>query len=217
MHTTMEHRRLGKQGPTISAIGLGCMGMSEFYGTADDKESIATIHRALDSGITFFDTSDMYGPFKNEELLGKAIRQRRHDIVLATKFGIVRTMDPAVRAVNGRPEYVKQSCDGSLKRLGVDYIDLYYQHRVDPDVPIRSAGRIASIRSRHCKRNTRSGPETPRRKFFLRCVNSASDSFRIVLWAEDFSQADSGSLKTCQPTTSAAIPRASRERISRRT
>jgi len=146
MQTTMEHRRLGKQGPTMSAIGLGCMGMSEFYGTADDKESIATIHHALDSGITFFDTSDMYGPFKNEELVGKAIKGRRNGIVLATKFGIVRMKDPAARSVNGRPEYVKQSCDGSLKRLGIDYIDLYYQHRVDPAVPIEETiGAMADL------------------------------------------------------------------------
>lgn len=132
----MEQRKLGKEGLTVSAIGLGCMGMSEFYGTADEQESIATIRHALDSGITFFDTSDMYGPFKNEELVGRALKGRRDSVVLATKFGIVRTKDPAVRSVNGRPEYVKQSCDGSLKRLGMDHIDLYYQHRVDPNVPI---------------------------------------------------------------------------------
>ena len=132
----MEKRKLGKQGLTVSAIGLGCMGMSEFYGTADDNESIKTIHRALDLGITFIDTADMYGPFKNEELVGKAIKDRRDKIVLATKFGIVRTQDPKVRSINGSPEYVKFSCEGSLKRLGTDYIDLYYQHRIDPNVPI---------------------------------------------------------------------------------
>lgn len=132
----MEKRKLGKQGLTVSAIGLGCMGMSEFYGTADDNESIKTIHRALDLGITFIDTADMYGPFKNEELVGKAIKDRRDKIVLATKFGIVRTQDPKVRSINGSPGYVKFSCEGSLKRLGTDYIDLYYQHRIDPNVPI---------------------------------------------------------------------------------
>jgi aryl-alcohol dehydrogenase-like predicted oxidoreductase len=132
----MEKRKLGKQGLTVYEMGLGCMGMSEFYGTADDKESIKTIHRALDLGINFIDTADMYGPYKNEELVCKAIKDRRDKIVLATKFGIVRTPDPKFRSINGRPEYVKSSCDGSLKRLGTDHIDLYYQHRVDPDVPI---------------------------------------------------------------------------------
>jgi aryl-alcohol dehydrogenase-like predicted oxidoreductase len=132
----MEKRELGKQGLIVSAIGLGCMGMSEFYGAADDNGSIRTIHRALDLGITFIDTADMYGPYKNEILVGKAIREHRDKIILATKFGIVRSVDPKVRSINGRPEYVKSSCDASLKRLGTDYIDLYYQHRVDSDVPI---------------------------------------------------------------------------------
>jgi len=142
----MEQRKLGTLGVTVSALGLGCMGMSEFYGTADDQESIATIHRALDSGITFFDTSDMYGPFRNEELVGKALKGKRDSVVLATKFGIVRTKDRAVRSVNGRPEYVKQACDASLKRLGVDFIDLYYQHRVDPNVPIEETiGAMADL------------------------------------------------------------------------
>jgi aryl-alcohol dehydrogenase-like predicted oxidoreductase len=122
------------------------MGMSEFYGMADEQESIATIHRALDAGINFFDTSDMYGPFKNEVLVGKAIKGMRDSVVLATKFGIVRTKDPADRSINGRPEYVRQSCDGSLKRLGTDHIDLYYQHRVDSNVPIEETiGAMADL------------------------------------------------------------------------
>jgi aryl-alcohol dehydrogenase-like predicted oxidoreductase len=132
----MEKRRLGLQGLEVSALGLGCMGMSEFYGTGDDKESMATIHRALELGINFLDTADMYGPFKNEELVGKVIAGKRDKIILATKFGIQRSKDPAERRVNGRPEYVHSACNASLKRLGVDHIDLYYQHRVDPNVPI---------------------------------------------------------------------------------
>jgi aryl-alcohol dehydrogenase-like predicted oxidoreductase len=132
----MEKRKLGKEGLEVSALGLGCMGMSEFYGTSDDKENIAVIHRALELGINFLDTSDMYGPYKNEELVGKAIKDRRDKVVLATKFGIQRTSDPMVRKINGRPEYVKSSCEGSLKRLNIDHIDLYYLHRVDPDTPI---------------------------------------------------------------------------------
>ncbi len=142
----MQQRRLGRQGPMVSALGLGCMGMSEFYGATDDAESIATIHRALEVGVTFLDTADVYGPFTNEQLVGHAIAGRRHEVVLATKFGIVRGPDPQSRGVNGRPEYVRAACDASLQRLGVDHIDLYYQHRVDPTVPIEeTVGAMADL------------------------------------------------------------------------
>ncbi|MFD8555998.1 aldo/keto reductase [Streptosporangium canum] len=132
----MNRRRLGQEGPEVSAIGLGCMGMSEFYGAADEAESVEVIHRALDLGVTFLDTADMYGRGHNEELVGRAIRDRRDEVTLATKFGIVRTEDPAHRGIDGSPAYVKKAADASLQRLGVDHIDLYYLHRRDPAVPV---------------------------------------------------------------------------------
>jgi aryl-alcohol dehydrogenase-like predicted oxidoreductase len=143
----MEQKRLGKQGLTVSAMGLGCMGMSDAYGPADEAESIATIHRALDLGINLLDTSDAYGPFKNEELVGKAIRGRRDDVRVATKFGFVGGTDgKGGGGLNGRPEYVREACDGSLRRLGIDHIDLYYLHRVDPNVPIEdTVGAMAEL------------------------------------------------------------------------
>ena len=142
----MQTRQLGRNGPHVSAIGLGCMGMSDFYSGATEAESVATIHRALDLGVTLIDTADIYGPFKNEELVGRALKGRRRGVILATKFGNVRGADGAFLGVNGRPDYVRACCDASLIRLGVEQIDLYYQHRVDRSVPIEeTVGAMAEL------------------------------------------------------------------------
>jgi aryl-alcohol dehydrogenase-like predicted oxidoreductase len=163
----MHTRTLGSEGLTVSALGLGCMGMSEFYGTPDEQDGIDTIHRALDLGVTFFDTADMYGPFTNEQLVGEALSGRRDEVVIATKFGNVRDEEGGFHGVDGRPEYVRDACNASLMRLGVDTIDLYYQHRVDPDVPIEETvgamGRLVEQGKVRYLGLSEAAPETIRR------------------------------------------------------
>ena len=193
----MESRTLGTQGLVVSAQGLGCMGMSEFYAGRDDKESVATVHRALDLGVTFLDTADMYGPHTNEVLVGKAIRGRRSEAVLATKFGNMRGADGAFLGVNGRPEYVRSCCEGSLARLGVAVIDLYYQHRVDKSVPIEETVGAMSDLVREGKVRflglSEASPATIRRAHAVHPISALQTEYS--LWTRDPEQ---GPLAVCR-------------------
>jgi aryl-alcohol dehydrogenase-like predicted oxidoreductase len=179
----MEQRSLGGQGLKVSALGLGCMGMSEFYGPRDDDESIATIHRALELGVDFFDTADMYGPFHNERLVGEAVADRRDRVVVATKFGNQRREDGSMVGVNGRPEYVRQACDASLGRLGLDHIDLYFQHRVDANVPIEeTVGAMAELVAKGKVRYlglSEAAPDTIRRAHAVHPISALQTEYSL--------------------------------------
>jgi aryl-alcohol dehydrogenase-like predicted oxidoreductase len=194
----MQTRTVGKSGLTVSAIGLGCMGMSEFYGPGDDAESIATIHRALELGVTFLDTADVYGPFKNEELVGRAIAGKRDRVVLATKFGIVRDpSNPMARGISGKPDYVKTACEASLRRLNTDVIDLYYQHRVDPETPIEETVGAMSELVREGKVRylglSEAAPETLKRAHAVHPIAALQTEYS--LWTRD---PEDGVLPTCR-------------------
>ena len=195
----MHTRVLGRNGARVSALGLGCMGMSEFYGAGDDAESLATIRLALDRGVTLLDTADMYGPFTNEQLVGRAIQGRRDEVFVATKFGIVREeANPSRRGISGRPEYVRAACDASLKRLGVGHIDLYYQHRVDPQVPIEDtvgamAGLVTAGKVRYLGLSEASS-QTIERAARVHPITALQTEFS--LWSRDLEE--NGVLATCR-------------------
>lgn len=195
----MQYRELGRGGLKVSAEGLGCMGMSEFYGPGDEQESIRTIHRAIDLGIDFLDTADIYGPFKNEELVGRAIKGKRDKLIIATKFGIIRDpANPQTRGVSGKPEYVRNACDASLKRLAIDSIDLYYQHRVDPNTPIEeTVGAMAELiqagKVRHIGLSE-AGPTTIRRASKVHKITALQSEYS--LWTREHE--DDRVLATCR-------------------
>lgn len=202
----MRQRKLGRGGPLVSALGLGCMGMSDFYGGRDDQESTATLHRALDLGITFFDTADMYGPFTNEELVARALKGHRGEIILATKFGIVRDpKDPATSGISGKPDYVRRACEASLRRLDVEVIDIYYQHRVDPETPIEeTVGAMAELVRQGKVRYlglSEAGPETIRRAHAVHPITALQSEYS--LWSRD---PEEGCLALCRELGIGFVP-----------
>jgi aryl-alcohol dehydrogenase-like predicted oxidoreductase len=203
----MRQRRLGTMGPEVSALGLGCMGMSDFYAGRDDQESLATLERAFALGITFYDTADMYGPFTNEELVGRFLKGKRDRVVLATKFGVLRDpKDPSVRGLSGKPDYVRKACEGSLRRLGVEAIDLYYLHRVDPATPIEdTVGAMAGLVQEGKVRwlgLSEVSPETLRRAHKVHPITAVQSEYS--LWSRD--PEDDGILDACRDLGVGFVP-----------